>query len=278
MAATEQTVEPMTAYRGARPAEFANQSSLGFMTTATNRQIDRHQLPPDNAYAGGIIRLAAVADGHHRLLRGQPHRGSPESITRLQENSVHAFQRPDADYVEADPLATALSGHAGSAAFGKIAGEHTRFTRSTATSRRASTATTRLHAPCRRAQHVNWLQWRDFTPGKHVRTRNLNFNQWAAWNFGGDRLYSGGNINSHWTWNNYYSVGGGFNVDAAPLRDRVTRGGPAVLGNPGLSGWYYANTDNRKPLSFYFNADHPATGNSCATVSVPGSTGAPPRR
>jgi hypothetical protein len=101
----------------------------------------------------------------------------------------------------------------------------------------------------------NWFQWRNFTPGKYVRTRNFNINQYAGWNFGGDRLYSGFNVNSHWTFTNYYSVGGGVNIDAAPFRDRVTRGGPGVLGNPGKSGWVYANTDNRKPLSLYFNAD-----------------------
>ena len=88
-----------------------------------------------------------------------------------------------------------------------------------------------------------------------MRTRNFNINQYQGWNFGGDRLYSGGNINSHWTFTNYYNIGGGFNLDAAPFRDRVTRGGPGVLGNPGKSGWVYANTDNRKPLSFYANDD-----------------------
>ena len=44
-------------------------------------------------------------------------------------------------------------------------------------------------------------------PGRFVRNWNINFNQWAGWNFGGDRLFSGGNINTHWTWNNNYSVG-----------------------------------------------------------------------
>jgi hypothetical protein len=103
----------------------------------------------------------------------------------------------------------------------------------------------------------NWFQWRNFKPGKYVRTRNFNINQYAGWNFGGDRLYSGGNVNSHWTFTNYYSIGGGYNLDAAPFRDRVTRGGPGVLGNPSkYNVWYYANTDNRKPLSFYYNGSH----------------------
>ena len=103
----------------------------------------------------------------------------------------------------------------------------------------------------------NWFQWRNFTPGKYVRTRNFNINQYQGWNFGGDRLYSGGNINSHWTFTNYYSIGGGYNIDAAPFRDRVTRGGPGVLGNPTkFNVWYYANTDNRKALSFGYNGSH----------------------
>ena len=90
-----------------------------------------------------------------------------------------------------------------------------------------------------------------------MRTRNFNVNQYQGWNFGGDRTYSGGNINSHWTFTNYYSIGGGYNVDAAPFRDRVTRGGPGVLGNPSkFNLWYYANTDNRKALSFYYNGGH----------------------
>jgi hypothetical protein len=89
-----------------------------------------------------------------------------------------------------------------------------------------------------------------------VRTRNFNLNQYSGWNFGGDRMYLGANINTHWTFTNYYSVGAGFNVDAAPFRDRVTRGGPGVLGNPGKNLWYYANTDNRKALSFFYNGGH----------------------
>ena len=257
----EQTVEPMTAYTVLRARrEFANQSSLGFMATGTNRQIDADtNFLSDNAYAGGVdydwrlspmYSISGYAAGSHIV-------GSTEAITRLQENSVHAYQRPDADYVELDPSATTLSGHAGSVSFNKISGEYMRFS-SNAGYKSPGFDSNDLGFMRRADERTisNWLHFRDFTPGKYVRSRNINFNQWAGWNFGGDRLYSGGNINSHWTWTNYYQVGGGFNVEGAPLRDRVTRGGPAVLGNPGISLWYYANTDNRKALSFYFNGDY----------------------
>ena len=170
---------------------------------------------------------------------------------------MHAFQRPDADYVDSDPTATTLQGHAGSVGFGKIAGEKTRF--NTNFGYKTPGFDSNDLGFMRRADEKNmgnWFQWRDFKPGKYVRTYQFNLNQWAGWNFGGDRLYSGGNVNTHWTWTNYYSNGFGINVDAAPFRDRATRGGPGVLGNPSKSVWYYVNTDNRKPLSFYYNGNH----------------------
>ena len=160
-------------------------------------------------------------------------RGSTESITRLQKNTVHSFQRPDADYTELDETATTLGGHAGSVAFGKISGERTRFNsfvgyktpgfdvNDLGYQRRADERTMN-----------NWFQYRDFVPSRFVRNWNINFNQWAGWNFGGDRLFSGGNINTHWTWTNNYNAGMGVNLNAAPFRDRITRGGPGRARQP----------------------------------------------
>ena len=256
------TVEPLTAYTVLRARrEFQNQSSLGFMTTATNRQFDPATgFLADGAYAGGLdydLRLSPKysISGY---LAGSHIIGNTAAIQRLQENNVHTFQRPDADYLGVDEGATTLQGHGGSVSFGKIAGESTRF--STFLGYKSPGFDTNDLGFMRRADEKNqsnWFQWRNFRPGKYVRTRNFNINQYSGWNFGGDRLYSGGNVNSHWTFTNYYSIGGGYNLDAAPFRDRVTRGGPGVLGNPSKTNfWYYANTDNRKPLSFYYNGSH----------------------
>jgi len=258
----ELAVEPMTGYTVLRARkEFANQSSLGFMTTSTNRQNDAAtSFLPNNALAGGIDydwRLSPmynisgyVATSHIK--------GNSSAITRLQENNVHGFQRPDADYVDVDRDSTTLKGHAGSVSFGKIAGETTRF--NSYIGYKSPGFDTNDLGFMRRADErnqSNWFQWRNFRPGKYVRTRNFNINQYQGWNFGGDRTYSGGNINSHWTFVNYYSIGGGYNFDASPFRDRVTRGGPGVLGNPTKTAfWYYANTDNRKTLQFYYNGGH----------------------
>ncbi len=255
-----QTVEPLTAYTVIRARrEYDNQSSLGFMTTATNRQIVPDvSFLANNAFTGGLDydwRLSKMYN-ISGYWSGSYIEGSPESITRLQENNVHAFQRPDADYVESDPLATTLRGQAGAVGFSKISGEHTRF--NTSVGFKTPGFDSNDLGFLRRADEKtmsNWFQWRDFAPGRFVRTYQFNLNQWASWNFGGDRLYSGGNVNMHWNWTNYWSNGFGVNIDAAPFRDRATRGGPGVLGNPGRSLWYYVNTDNRRALSFYFNGN-----------------------
>ena len=256
-----QTVEPLTGYTVLRARkEFKNQSSLGFMTTSTNRQLDSAvSFLADNAYAGGVDydwRLSPIYS-FTGYFAGSHIKGNADAIRKLQENSVQSFQRPDADYMGVDADATGLSGHAGSFSFGKISGETTRF--SSYVGYKSPGFDTNDLGFMRRADErnqSNWFQWRNFKPGKYVRTRNFNINQYAGWNFGGDRMYSGGNINSHWTFTNYYSIGAGFNLDAAAFRDRVTRGGPGVLGNPGKNLWYYANTDSRKPLSFYYNGGH----------------------
>lgn len=271
------TVEPLTGYTVLRARkEFKNQSSLGFMTTSTNRQLDQDvSLLASNAYAGGVdydwrlsqmYSVSGYFAGSHVV-------GNADAMQQLQQNNVHAFQRPDADYLGVDANATSLNGHAGSVSFGKISGESTRF--NSYFGYKTPGFDTNDLGFMRRADErsqSNWFQWRNFTPGKYVRTRNFNINQYAGWNFGGDRTYAGANINSHWTFTNYYSIGGGINADAAPFRDRVTRGGPGVLGNPSKYNlWYYMNSDNRRALSFFYNgSDWSDTKNSTRHDFQPG--------
>lgn len=200
--------------------------------------------------------------------------GTTEAISRLQENTVHAFQRPDADYVALDRDATSLSGHAGSLAFGKISGERTRF--NSFVGFKSPGFDSNDLGFMRRADEKtmnNWFQYRDFVPGKYIRTWMVNLNQWAGWNFGGDRLYSGGNLNAHATFANYYNVGFGLNGQATGFRDRITRGGPGVRSNPNRSIWYYGSTDTRKALSFSYNGYHERDGFNTARNNIsPGLT------
>jgi hypothetical protein len=257
----EQTVEPLTGYSVLRARrEFANQSNIGFMLTSTNRQlVDSVNFLTKNAVTGGVdyewrIGKRFNVNGMWAASRVQ---GSTDAITRLQQNAVHQFQRPDADHVDVDLLATVLSGHSGSINVGKIGGEKTRF--NSFLGYKSPGFEMNDLGFQRRADERNignWFQWRDNVPGRFARSYFFNINQYMGWNFAGERTYSGGNINMHWTWKNYYTSGFGFNVNGAPLRDRLTRGGPAVRGNDNMAVWYYSGTDGRKALSFNYSGSH----------------------
>jgi hypothetical protein len=254
-----QLVEPLSGYSVLRSRrEFANQSNIGFMLTSTNRRLDPSlSFLPDDAYTGGVDYDMRLNSRYNitGFWAGSRVEGSNEAIARLQLNTVHAFQRPDADHVEFDPVRTVLTGHAGSVAFGKIGGEKTRFNANYGFKSPGFDINDlgfQRRADERNASH--WFQIRDNVPGRFTRAFILNLNQYASWNFAGDRLFSGGNVNMHWTWQNYYSTSFGFNVNAAPFRDRVTRGGPGVLGNPSIASWQNFGTDNRKALSAYWNS------------------------
>jgi hypothetical protein len=249
-----EAIEPLSGYSVVRARrEFANQSNIGIMMTSTNRRlVDALSFLPDDAYTGGVdydIRLSPRFN-ISGFWAGSRVSGSTEAVTRLQRNNVHAFQRPDADHVSVDEAATVLSGHAGALSFGKIGGEKTRFN-----------AYYGFKSPGfdmndlgfqRRADErvvSHWFQKRDNLPGRFTRSFIWNLNQFAGWNFAGDRLWNGVNVNMHWTWKNYATSGFGVNYNGAPLRDRVTRGGPGVLGNQSFSTWYYFGSDGRRDLS-----------------------------
>ena len=257
-ARTRQTVEPMTSYTVIRAKrEFANQSSLGFMTTSTNRRLDGPtRFLPGNAFTGGLDwdwRLTPrYSIGGYAV--GSSVRGDAEAIADLQESNVHSFQRPDAGHVDLDVTRTALNGYGAGLSVNKIGGERTRF--SSNASLRSPGYDINDVGFLRRADQKtmsNWFQWRHDRPTRLTRSFRWNLNQWAGWNYDGDNLYSGGNFNSHAVFVNHWSAGFGINVDAMGFDDRATRGGPGAYRSASRSLWTYLNTDSRKRLSFYVN-------------------------
>ena len=192
---------------------------------------------------------------------GSTVRGSQTAMTRLQRSNVHLYQRPDAEHVEVDLNANSLNGHAGAVNFSKISGERTRFN-----------FTTAYKTPgfdvndlgfLQRADVVSaiaWLQMRWEKPGRFVRTKNVNFNQWYSRNFDGDRTSLGWNVNSHWSFVNNWNAGGGVNANPRSFDDRRTRGGPGGYGNNSYSAWQDMNTDGRKPVQFGFEWSYGSDG------------------
>ncbi|HET7220863.1 MAG TPA: DUF5916 domain-containing protein [Vicinamibacterales bacterium] len=253
------SIEPFTSYTvGRLRRELKNQSSFGMMMTATNRNVGDELSPlrllAGSAYTGGAdwdIRLRNNRYAIAGYVAGSSINGTPAAILRLQENNVHSYQRPDADHVELDPARTSLSGAAGSLAARKIGGERVRFE-----------SNVNFVSPgydtndvgfMRRADLVsqnNWIQWRHERPGKRVRSFRFNLNQWSGYNFDGDQLNLGGNVNAHWTFTNNWSTGAGVTWQGDAFDDRATRGGPGARNDAIWVMWHYLNSDDRKPIAF----------------------------
>ena len=254
-ATTKQAVEPLTSYTVLRAKrEFANNSNVGFMFTATNRSLKDglQDTLAGQAYTGGIDvdwRLTPKYQVTGYWAASTIH-GTDEAIATLQQNSRHYFQRPDQDYVEFDPYAGSLNGHAGQIGVAKNGGERVRF-RSQAGFKSPGFDTNDVGYLRRadQASMLNWLQWRFMKPSSWYRSVRLNFNQWGGWNYGGDRLMLGVNVNGHIQFLNNWRIGSGFNVNAERFDDRLTRGGPGGLDPGRLSNWWYVESDDRRRVT-----------------------------
>jgi hypothetical protein len=251
---SQQTIEPTTNYTVGRVRrEFANQSSIGVMMTATSRRLPNAlRFLPDHAYAGGVDFDARFKSKYSLTGYGAASRvhGDPSAIADLQQNSRHYYQRPDASSFSLDPARTSLNGASGRIGVGKIGGQRTRFN-----------VNTGFKSPgfdlndvgfLRRADErwaASWFQIRSDVPNRYFRSRNLNFNYFTSWNNDGDRLVNGGNVNANFTFVNNWEAGGGFNTNKLTVDDRMTRGGPTALTEGFDFTWSWLNTDNRKPFA-----------------------------
>lgn len=126
----EEAVEPFTNYTVARVKQDFNKGStvLGGIITSTIRNIkDEHlNFLADDALVGGL-------DFEHNwknrkyFIAGKGFvsdiNGSEKSISELQTNPRHNFQREDAEHLEFDPTLTSLSGWGGEIAGGKRSGK-----------------------------------------------------------------------------------------------------------------------------------------------------------
>jgi hypothetical protein len=250
-------VEPPTGYTVGRVRrEFANQSSVGLMLTSTKRG-ERAGLKflPNTAVTSGIdwdlrFRQRYSLTGYWV---GSDVRGDTQAIERLQESSRHYFQRPDLTSARLDVSRTSLKGSAGKIAISKIGGQYVRFN-SNVTFKTPGLEINDLGFMRRADERTmgNWWQIRSQRPGKWFRSRMINFNQYAAWNFDGDRLFGGGNVNAHATFVNNWDIGGGYSFQGLSFDDRATRGGPGAYSAGFTEVWHYISTDPRRALRFNY--------------------------
>ncbi|GAB4379894.1 MAG: hypothetical protein Kow0042_29670 [Calditrichia bacterium] len=249
-----EVVEPLTNYFIGRLKKDFRQgnSSLGAMVTATNRHIEQPYLNFINksAYTGGI-------DISHQWrnrtyfanfsLAGSHVRGHPDALLEVQTSSARYYQRPDANYVTLDSNRTALSGYGGSFAIGRQGNGNWRYALGTVW--RSPGLELNDVGYLRQADRIMqfvWIGYRIYNPIGIFRWVSVNFNQWNGWNFGGEKLFAGGNINGGGEFKNYWGFWTGINREGDGLTLTGLRGGPAARYEGGWNHWFNLFSDSRK--------------------------------
>jgi hypothetical protein len=256
----KETVEPLTNYFVGRVQKDFNKgnTSIGGMLTATHRNLAEDHLKFLNrsAYSGGFDFRHQWKDKTYYFdfrTAFSNIRGDAEAILSAQKSSARYFQRPDAGYVTLDPTRTSLSGHGGFVSFGKGGTSALRY--SVGGIWRSPGLELNDLGFMRQADRImqwSWVGYRITEPFSIFRRLNINFNQWAGWDFGGEPNFLGGNINGGGQLKNYWSIWGGFGREGNNLSNSALRGGPAMKFPGQWNQWYNVSTDRRKSMQFSF--------------------------
>ncbi len=256
----KETVEPLTNYFVGRLQKDYNDgnTAVGGIFTALHRDVSASYLKflNNSAYSGGFdFRHQWHEKTYYVDVRTAfSHiRGSREAILNAQTASQRYFQRPDADYVTLDSSRTSLSGHGGMLSFGR--GGKNKLRLNAGMMWRSPGLELNDMGFLRQADRVLQWTWMGYSWDKPVsifRRLRLNFNQWAGWDFGGEMVFTGGNVNgggqfkNHW----WFWMGGG--REGNNLSTSALRGGPAMKFSGQWNQWYNLSTDNRPSLQFGF--------------------------
>lgn len=229
-------VEPFSSYTVGRLKQDFNDGNtvLGGMITSTNRSIQDDHLVflPKNALSGGI-------DFQHNWEKRKYFldfkglfsdiRGEKDAIARLQQSSVHFYQRTDADHLEYDPDRTSLSGWGGLLQGGKRSGKF------------RAIGSLNWRSPGVDLNDLGYLYQADlveqmvnFTykvnvPKGSIRSYYVEFEQQHDWSYGWentqDRLKLHGYLQLKNLWNAHLNLKRFYNI----LDTRELRGGPALF-------------------------------------------------
>ncbi|MFC1563739.1 DUF5916 domain-containing protein [candidate division KSB1 bacterium] len=258
---SKEAVEPMTNYFvGRLQKDFRKgDTRLGGIVTSTYRDINDAHLDFLNkeAYTGGFDFVHNWKEKTYYFIYNTVFshiKGKNEAILRAQEAPARYFQRPDADYLDLDPDATSMTGHGGRFSIGKGGNGHWRY--DTGITWRSPGLELNDVGYLRQAdvamQHF-WMQFMEWNPKWIFRNFSMNFNQWSGWNFGGDKIFSGGNVNLNMMFKNYWTFGMGFNRNSESYSQGMLRGGPSFRTPGRWNMWYNIDSDQRKSIYYGLN-------------------------
>lgn len=254
------TVEPLTNYFvGRLQKDFQEgQTTMGGMITATNRNLEADHLKwlHRDAYAIGF-------DANHRFYNNQflimasfsatQVAGHPDAMRETQSSSIHYFQRPDATHLTLDTTRTMLRGYAHTFLLTKIQGDWRGGVGEWTFSPGFEANDLGYHRDVDSKIRFLWINYRENDPGQVVRRYNINHNIWYGETFDHERLALGGNLNGNMTLMNYWRLGGGLNIEGPAYHRTALWGGPKVMNDPSVNGWFFIGSDNRDEINIAVN-------------------------
>jgi len=175
--------------------------------------------------------------------------GSVEDILRLQNSSMHYFQRPDATHVEVDPEATSLSGWATRLSLAKQSGNllvlanigalSPGFNPNDAGFQRGASDVVQM-------QFLPGYQWTK--PGKTFLSALAIAGWFRTYDFGGNKTWDGGAAVFEGQLRNFWRIHTMLAYNPETVSKNHTRGGPLAIIPPGYQVEMTVETDSRKPF------------------------------
>jgi hypothetical protein len=249
-------VEPLTNFLLMRLQQDlqGGNSSLGGFFSATNRDLSAPELLGLHraAYAGGLDLRHQWDDKNWNIdVSGSLSnvRGSADALIATQASAQHYFQRPDNDYESVDSTRTSLSGHAGSARFGRTGGGDWKFQLGAAW--RSPGFEINDLGYLLSADEINQFAWVGYSrqdPFWIFRDLTINGNQRIDWDFGGTRLGERLNSNFTLTFRNNWTVGAGTTRTFESISNSELRGGPSFLWPGQWDAEVSIGSDSRKAV------------------------------
>jgi hypothetical protein len=257
-------VEPLTNYLVARAQKDFNEgrTTVGGIVTNVTRDLAGGDFD-------GLVKAAAAAglDFSHRWhnneyfidgrVIGSYLDGSEEAIGSVQKSSARYFQRPDADYVKYDSTRTSLSGYGTVVEAGRTGGKRWNFM--LAMRSRSPGFEVNDLGYMNKADDilgVAWVGYRMREPKGILKRASVNWNFYRSYNYGGDMVGFGGNVNGSVNYTNNWSTYLGVERNGEYLTTGLTRGGPLTLASGCYNSWFGMNTDDRKRFMVGFDGGY----------------------
>ncbi len=252
-------VEPLASYNVIRAQKEVDggRQGIGVLGTATQRFFGDRRLDAEmnrGAYAVGLDGWTFLDRGRVWVLNGWAGSslvtGTPERMLALQRNSTHYFQRPDARHVRVDSAATSLFGWGGRLTLNKQKG-NTMVNAALGVIDPGLELNDLGFAP--RTDMVNAhavVGYRWTKPTRWYQRASVNTALFSSWDFGGNNTWAGVFHTGNLTLRNFWRPRWRVAVNPRTVNVRATRGGPAILNQPGVELGGGFSSDDRKLLTF----------------------------